>query len=120
MEEGKEEVVIDYPIEVVGDEVVDNGHKLILTVVKKGFAYEVVKAASAAGGKGATILDGRGASETKRKFFGFEIAPEKEIVLMVVKDNMVYPIIKEIYAITGFKTNAKGTVFALPISFLLD
>ena len=45
---------------------------------------------------------------------------EKEMVLMVVKEALVYPIIKEIYAISGFKTNAKGTVFALPISKLLD
>lgn len=119
MEKNYEDIK-DEPIEITPDEVKEDEHKLVVTLVKKGYAYEVVKAASSAGGKGATIIDGRGSSETKKKFFGAEIAPEKEMVLMVVKESLVYPIIKEIYALTGFKTNAKGTVFALPISFLLD
>ena len=114
------EVTQSEPIEVVQDEVVKKEHKLVITLVKKGYAYEVVKAASVHGGKGATIISGRGTSSEKKRLFGTDIAPEKEMVVMVVKEELVYPIIKEIYAIAGFKTNAKGAVFALPISFLLD
>jgi len=119
MENTTNEIKIE-PVEIVQDDIIAEESKLIVTIVKKGFAYEVVKAAGAAGAKGATILDGRGSSEVRRRFFGSEIAPEKEMVLMVVKESMAYPIIKEIYAVSGFKTNAKGTVFALPVSFLLD
>lgn len=114
------EKFVSEPIEVQVDEVKSDEHKLIVAIVKKGYAYEVVKTATNSGGKGAIILGGRGSSQEKKILFGMEIAPEKEMVVMVVKEAIVYPIIKEIYAISGFKTNAKGTVFALPISFLLD
>lgn len=120
MEEIKNEVNESEPIEVVLDEVKEVAHKLVVAIVKKGFAYEVIRSATNSGGKGAIILGGRGSSQEKKRLFGLEIAPEKEMVLMVVKESLVYPIIKEIYAISGFKTNAKGTVFALPISCLLD
>ena len=120
MEEIRNEVNESEPIELILDEVKEDSHKLIVAIVKKGFAYEVIRVASGSGGKGAIILGGRGSSQDKKRLFGLEIAPEKEMVLMVVKEALVYPIIKEIYAISGFKTNAKGTVFALPISKLLD
>lgn len=119
MNEDMEKIVAE-PVEVVVDEVKETSHKLVVAIVKKGYAYEVVKAATGSGGKGAIILDGRGSASEKKRLFGMEIAPEKEMVVMVVREEFVYPIIKEIYAISGFKTNAKGTVFAMPISFLLD
>ena len=111
---------MEYKLEIVADEVKSQEHKLIVAIVKKGYAYEVVKTATDCGGKGAMILNGRGKSSTKKRFFGMEIAPEKELVMMVVKEELAYPIIKEIYAIANFKSDAKGTVMALPISFLLD
>ena len=49
-----------------------------------------------------------------------DIAPEKEAVLIVVDEALVYPVIKSVYAIADFKSVAKGVVFALPISTLLD
>lgn len=107
-------------IEVLSDEVKSQEHKLLVAIVKKGYAYEVVKTATNSGGKGAMILGGRGNATTKKRFFGMDIAPEKEMVVMVVKDELAYPIIKEIYAIANFKSDAKGTVMALPVSFLLD
>ena len=40
--------------------------------------------------------------------------------MMVVNEEIVYPVIKSIYAIAGFKTSVKGVVFALPVSTILD
>lgn len=115
-----EKQVLENKLEVLADEVITQEHKLLITVVKKGYAYEVVKTATNSGGKGAIILGGRGSGGNKKRFFGMDIAPEKEMVIMVVKEELAYPIIKEIYAIANFKSDAKGTVMALPISFLLD
>ena len=115
----KEQIEIS-PVEIMSDEVKELSHKLIVVLVKRGYAYEVVKTATASGGKGAVILNGRGSSQTKKRLFGMDIAPEKEMVVMVVREDIAYPIVKEIYAIANFKSDAKGTVMALPISFLLD
>lgn len=102
------------------DEVINQGSKLVVAVVKKGYGYQVVKIASESGAKGAFILDGRGTSSHKKRFFGLDIAPEKEVVLMLVNDSIVYPVIKSIYAMAGFTTAVKGVVFALPVSMVLD
>ena len=115
-----EEKEIQAQIEIVADEVIEQKHKLLVVIVKKGYAYEVVKTASNSGGKGAIILEGRGRSTTKKRLFGMDIAPEKEMVVMVVREELAYPIVKEIYAIANFKSVAKGTVMVLPVSFLLD
>ena len=119
----EKQVGLEFPLnigEAGNDEVKEFGSKLVMAVVKKGYAYQVVKVANENGAKGAFILDGRGTSAHKKRLFGFDIAPEKEVVLMVVKDAICYPVVKSIYAISGFKTTAKGVVFALPISMLLD
>ncbi len=110
----------EFPLEINKAEALPVGHKLVCAVVKKGYGYQVIKTATENNGKGAFLMDGRGMSKEKRKLFGFEIAPERELVLMVVEEKYVYPIMKAIYAIADFKSNAKGVVFALPIDFLLD
>ncbi len=119
----EKQVGLEFPLNIGdagNDEVREIGSKLVMAVVKKGYAYQVVKVANENGAKGAFILDGRGTSTHKKRFFGFDIAPEKEVVLMVVSDSIVYPVIKSIYAIADFKTTVKGVVFALPISMILD
>ena len=63
-------------------------HKLMVTIVPKGMAAKVVKAAKAAGAEGATILYGRGVGIHERSsFLGFPIEPEKEIILTLVPEN---------------------------------
>lgn len=118
----EKQVGLSFPVSLTAekDEVIQQGSKLVVAVVKKGYGYQIVKIASENGAKGAFILDGRGASSHKKRFFGLDIAPEKEVVLMVIKDSIVYPVIKSIYAMAGFTTTAKGVVFALPVSMVLD
>ena len=113
---------IKFPVvtDVEPDEIAETGHKLIVSIVKKGYAYQVIKTANENGAKGAVILNGRGVSQNKKRFFGMEISPEKEAVLIVVDEKLAYPVIKSVYAIADFKSVAKGVVFALPISMLLD
>lgn len=119
----EKQVGLSFPVDLLSsgkDSVKEPVSKLVVAVVKKGYAYQVVKVASENGAKGAFILDGRGTSSHRKRFFGFDIAPEKEVVMMVVNEEIVYPVIKSIYAIAGFKTSVKGVVFALPVSTILD
>lgn len=65
-------------------------YKAIYTIVNLGDGELVVKAASNAGAKGGTIIHGRGAGDGEgAKLFAMEIEPEKEIVLILVKDDIV-------------------------------
>jgi nitrogen regulatory protein PII len=71
---------------------------LIVTIVKKGWGDEVIKASRKAGAQGGTILYGRGTGIHENKsILGLMIEPEKEIVLTIaestIADNIVYSII---------------------------
>ena len=96
----------------------DDLYKLVVAVVQRGFSDEVVFAAKATGAKGAVILQGKGAGSTERKFFGFKIDPENEVVLILVKEEIVVPIMKAIYSIADYQSSARGMVFALPVSYV--
>lgn len=91
-------------------------HMLVVGIVNRGFASAAVAAARENGGSGAVILEGRGVSKSERKFFGVIVEPENEMILMVVKEEFVYPVIKSIYGTVDYKSPGRGLVFALPVS----
>lgn len=64
-------------------------YNLIFVIVDRGKAEFVVEAATKAGSRGATIINGRGSGihETS-KLFSMEIEPEKEIVLIISQNNL--------------------------------
>ena len=79
---------------------------------------EKMEAAKKVGHYGATVMQAKGVSKIQRKFLGFSIDPETTIVLMIVKDEIVLDVIKKIYSVVDFKSEARGMVFALPISLV--
>ena len=93
-------------------------YKLVLTIVKRGYETEVLEAAKRANHYGATVLQAKGVSKIQKKFLGFSIDPEAAIVMMVVKDELVLDVMKKIYAVADFKSEARGMVFALPVSMV--
>lgn len=59
-------------------------YQAIITIVDKGKAEFVIDAATAAGSKGGTIINGRGSGiHETTKLFNMEIEPEKEIVIII-------------------------------------
>ena len=93
-------------------------YKLVVTAVKRGFETDVLEAAKKAGHYGATVMQAKGVSKIQRKFLGFSIDPETTVVLMIVKDELVLDVIKQIYAAVDFKSESRGMVFALPVSLV--
>lgn len=96
----------------------DDEFKLVLSIVKRGFESEVLEAAKSVGHFGAFLMQAKGVSKMQKKFLGFSIDPENTVVMMVVKKELVVPVIKSIYSVTDFKSEAKGMVFALPVSLV--
>ncbi len=97
----------------------DNQRKydLIMTIVNRGFADQVVDAARAAGAHGGTVFYARGTGvHEMEKFFAISIQPEKEVVLNLVKHEDTQAIMHSIVAAAGLKTEGKGLAFALPIA----
>ncbi|MBO5852160.1 MAG: P-II family nitrogen regulator [Clostridia bacterium] len=92
------------------------GYKCILAIVNDGFSELTMETAKACGAKGGTILEARGtAPKEAEKFFNVSIQPEKEIVMILVKADLVDAILKGLYSAIGTSTKAQGIVFTLPV-----
>ena len=100
--------------EIFDDEI----YKLVVAVVQRGYSDEVINAARNKGAKGAVILNGKGKGESERKFFGFQVDPENETVLILVREELCVPIVKAIYSAVDYKSAARGMVFVLPVSYV--
>lgn len=90
-------------------------YKCIMAIVNNGFSDVVMETARALGAKGGTVLHGRGTiSKDAEKFFNITIQPDKEIVMILAKTELVDPILKGLYGSVGTSTPAQGIAFALP------
>ena len=92
------------------------GYKCILAIVNSGYSEVAMDSAKACGAKGGTVLNGRGTiSKEAEKFFNISIQPEKEIVMILAKTELVDGILKGLYTTIGTATKAQGIAFALPV-----
>ncbi|NLD26878.1 MAG: P-II family nitrogen regulator [Acholeplasmataceae bacterium] len=90
--------------------------KLILTICNDGFAEEIMEEAKLAGARGGTIMRGRSSAiHEETKFFGITIHPEKDILMIVTKDEDCSAIMKAISNKHGVGTAAHALCFSMPI-----
>lgn len=63
----------------------ETGRQLIVTIVKKGWAQEVIQASRNAGASGGTIIPARGTGiHEMQTLLGLRIEPEKDVILTIV------------------------------------
>lgn len=91
--------------------------EVIVCIVNNGFTDLVMDAARGEGAKGGTIFHARGTGNPEmEKFFGITISPEKEIVFILVHDEVKEQILKAINKAAGLETKGQGIAFSLPVS----
>ena len=95
-------------------------YTLIITIVNRGHADQVMSAAREAGARGGTVIYARGTGihETDR-FMNIAIQPEKEMVLIIVRKTEVKKTTKAILEATGLRTEGRGISFTLPVTDLV-
>lgn len=96
-------------------------NKLIITIVKKGVASNVVSATKKAGVGGGTILFGRGTKTSKLylQILGMDYDPEKEIILTAVGSETADSILELITQTASLNKPGNGIAFMLDIKNLL-
>ena len=73
-------------------------------------------AAREAGARGGTIIHGRGtANREAEKLFQIVVQPDKELVMIIVKDEIKDAVMTAINAKAGLETNGQGIAFSLPV-----
>lgn len=89
---------------------------LIITIVQRGYAQDVVEAAKSVGAQGATVLHGRASGIGEiRRFYGITVEPQKDVVLMLVPHDIVGDVMRVVCQQAGLKTAGMGISFSLPV-----
>jgi hypothetical protein len=96
-------------------ESVEIKNKLLVTIINRGFAEQVISHSRAAGATGATILDARASADVGEKFMGMNITPEKEIILIVVPEALSAGVMNAISSNMGIASKAGGVCFSVPL-----
>ncbi|MDR1049331.1 MAG: hypothetical protein LBL51_06200 [Synergistaceae bacterium] len=101
-----------------GNEVDDQfEYALIIVVANRGYNQEVMDAARAAKATGGTIINARGFSFSgEGKFFGVNLQPEKEIIMILAPNERRNDIMEAVAEKAGRETSAGAISFSLPVS----
>jgi len=92
-------------------------HDLIVVIAEMGYTNLIMDAARKAGAYGGTVIHAKGTGmAAAEKFMGVSLASEKELVYIVVKNEMKNPIMQAIMEEAGLNTKAKAIAFSLPVT----
>lgn len=96
----------------------EGDYKLVFVTVRRGYEGEVLEAAKMEGHAGGIVMQAKSVEKVRKRFFGFSVDPESSLILMIVKSELVVPVIKSIYSVVDFKSEARGMLFVLPVSMV--
>lgn len=94
----------------------DKQHQVIVCIVNNGFADEAMDAARAVGARGGTVMSARGTANIEaEKAFQIQIQPEKEMIMILVSEDIKEDVMHALYRSVGTHTPAHGIAFTMPV-----
>jgi len=91
-------------------------HDLIVTIVEKGKAEDVIEFSKKGGAEGGTILGGRGAGiHDTTKILGILIEPEKEVVLTLIHKEKTEAVLDAIHKGMELDKPGHGIAFVVDV-----
>lgn len=91
-------------------------YELILCIVNSGFSDIVMDAAREVGARGGTVINARGtANKEAEQFFQITIQPDKEIVMILVPEEIKDKVLHAVYQQAGLKTAGQGIAFSVTV-----
>ena len=94
----------------------DKNFQVIVCIVNNGFADEAMDAARAGGARGGTVMSARGTANLEaEKAFHIQIQPEKEMIMIIVSEDIKEDVMHALYRSVGTHTPAHGIAFAMPV-----
>ncbi len=99
-----------------GEKPMQSGYKMINVIVNSGFADDVMAEARKAGASGGTIINARGTGkEEDAKFFGIALVPEKEMLIIIAREEAVPNIVEAIATVPTLSQPGGGIIFNLNV-----
>ena len=91
-------------------------YELVVVLVNSGFSEVVMDAAREVGARGGTIVRDRGTgTKDMEKRYNIVITPDKEMIMILVKDDIRDSMLSAIYKAAGLGTDGQGIAFSLPV-----
>ena len=91
-------------------------YEAIFCVINAGFSDDVMFAARKAGAAGGTVLKGRGTAPLEaERLFKITVQPEKEIVMLLVPEDIKDAVLRELYQSVGLGNAGQGIIFSMPV-----
>ena len=91
--------------------------ELIVVLVNSGFSEIVMDAAREVGARGGTIVRARGTgTKDMENRYNIVITPDKEMILILVKETIRDQMLSAIYKAAGLGTDGQGIAFSLPVN----
>ncbi len=106
----------DHNIKRSGSKMEEGTYELIMAIVNRGCSEAVMEAARPEGATGGTVINSRRVgSEEAMRFWGINVQPERELVLILADRSKKKDIMKAISENCGMRTEARGVVLSLPV-----
>jgi len=113
---GSEAKNVESAPECAGSKGMRSGNILITCIITHGQAEEIMSVARQAGAMGGTIMDARGTgTEDDVKFFGISLASEKEMLLIVAKEEHTQAILEALCGLPVFSEPGSGILYTTPV-----
>lgn len=95
----------------------EGNYELIYCIVNAGFSGEVMDAARKAGATGGTVINARGtANLDSEKKFHITVQPDKDMVLLLVPEEIKDEVLHAAYKKVGMGTDGNGIAFSVPVN----
>ena len=90
----------------------------LYVIVDRHRGQEAIHIAQNNGARGATVIHGRGSSETVKSpiFLNMNIEPEKDLVIMLIKKELEDKIRDDIYKKMDLEKQGMGIIYSLPVT----
>lgn len=99
----------------------ESNYQALYVIVDRHEGQKAVAIAQENGAKGATLIHGRGsAKEVKSILLNMNVEPEKDIVIMLVKNDIAENIKDAIYDKMNLDKENKGIIYSLPVMEVRD
>lgn len=94
----------------------ESNYQALYVIVDRHEGQKAVAIAQENGAKGATLIHGRGsAKEVKSILLNMNVEPEKDVVIMLVKNDIAENIKDAIYDKMNLDKENKGIIYSLPV-----
>ena len=94
----------------------NSNYQMVVCIVNAGFSSVVMDAAREAGARGGTVIHGRGTADREaEKVFQIVVQPDKEIVMILVKNEIKDAVLMAINQKAGLDTDGQGIAFSMPV-----